>query len=69
MVERGVSTIEVIRCLARGSIVRGPTYNHQHKNIEFRMSEPSPRDIVCVVVAVNPEPEPSQLVTITVWEI
>lgn len=69
MAERGVSTIEVMRCLTRGSIVRGPAYSHDHKNIEFRMSEPHPRDIVCVVVAVNPEPEPNQLLTITVWEI
>ncbi|AHF70148.1 hypothetical protein PCH70_49950 [Pseudomonas cichorii JBC1] len=38
-------------------------------NIEFRMSEPPPRDVVCVVVAIKPEPEPSQLFTITVWEI
>ncbi|MBX8532486.1 DUF4258 domain-containing protein [Pseudomonas cichorii] len=69
MVERGISTIEVIRCLRRGVIVRGPTYSHAHMNIEFRMSEPPPRDVVCVVVAIKPEPEPSQLFTITVWEI
>lgn len=69
MAQRGVSLIEVIRCLQRGRITRGPAYNPDKNSYEFRMSEPAPRDIVCVVAAVNPEPEPDQLFAITVWEV
>lgn len=69
MRQRGVSTIEVLRCLQRGSIIRGPNYSKDHKSFEFRMSEPPPRDIICVVVAVKPTPAPNMLFTITVWEV
>jgi len=69
MAQRGVSTIEVLRCLQRGQVIRGPEYSKDHKNFEFRMSEPYPRDVVCVVVAVKPDPAPNQLFTITVWEV
>lgn len=67
--ERGVTLTEALRCLRRGAIVRGPTYSIKHKNFEFRMSESPPRDIVCMVVAVNPNPEPGELFAITVWEV
>lgn len=69
MAQRGISTIEVLRCLRRGEIVRGPTYSQKHKSFEFRMSEPAPRDVVCIVVAVNPDPDPGKLFAITVWEV
>lgn len=67
--ERGVTAIEALRCLRRGSIIRGPTYSKKHRNFEFRMSELPPRDIVCMVVAVNPSPEPGEIFAITVWEV
>ncbi|MDG9883586.1 DUF4258 domain-containing protein [Pseudomonas putida CSV86] len=69
MEQRGVSTVEVLSCLRRGSIVRGPFYNAGHQSFEFRMSEPAPRDIVCVVAAVKPVAIPGELFAITVWEI
>lgn len=69
MVQRGVSAIEVLRCLQRGRIVDEPTYNQKNKHFVFSMSEPSPRDIVRVVAAVEPNPEPGKLFAVTVWEI
>lgn len=69
MGQRGVSTIEVLRCLQRGSIVRGPSYSAEHKSFEFRMNEPAPRNVVCIVAAVEPVVAPGQLFAITVWEI
>lgn len=68
MNERGVTAVEALRCLRRGLIIKGPTYVKKHRNYEFRMCEPPPRDIVCMVVAVNPSPEPGELFAITVWE-
>lgn len=67
--QRGVTAKEALRCLRRGSITRGPTYSEKHKSFEFRMSEPPPRDIVCMVVSVKPVPEPGKLYAITVWEV
>jgi hypothetical protein len=67
--ERGVTTVEALRCLRRGSICKGPTFNATHQNFEFRMSEVPPRDVVCMVVAVKPNPEPGELFAITVWEV
>jgi len=69
MQQRGVSTIEVLRCVSRGSITKGPTYSAKHGSYEFRMSEPHPRDIVCVVVAVKPVVKPGELFAVTVWEV
>lgn len=69
MAERGVSAIEVLRCLQRGSILKSPIYNIKKKNFEFRMSEPAPRDVVCVVAAIDPSPEPDKLFAVTVWEV
>lgn len=28
-----------------------------------------PRDVICVVAAVNPIPEPDKLFAVTVWEV
>jgi len=67
--ERGITATEALRCLRRGAIIRGPTYSEKHGNFEFRMSELAPRDVVCMVVAVNPSPEPDELFAITVWEV
>lgn len=69
LAQRGVTAMEAIRCLRRGQIIRGPTYVQKHKTFEFRMSEPPPRDIVCMVVSVDPVPEPGKLYAITVWEV
>ena len=69
MVQRGVSAIEVLRCLQRGSIRDEPTYNQKSRHFVFSMSEPSPRDIVRVIAAVEPNPEPGKLFAVTVWEI
>ena len=69
MVQRGISAIEVMRCLRRGSILRHPIYNAVKRSYEFRMSEPAPRDVICVVAAINPIPEPDKIFAVTVWEI
>lgn len=69
MVQRGISAIEVLRCLRRGVILRKPVYNKVKQNYEFRMSEPAPRDVICVVAAINPIPEPNRLFAVTVWEV
>ncbi|HCN44650.1 MAG TPA: hypothetical protein DIT18_02470 [Pseudomonas sp.] len=69
MEQRGISTIEVLQCLRRGRIVRVPIWNEHHRSYEFRMSEPVPRDIVCVVAAIAPVKAPDQLFAVTVWEI
>ena len=69
MVQRGISAIEVIRCLRRGSILRPPIYNKVKRSYEFRMSEPAPRDVICVIAAINPIPEPDKLFAVTVWEV
>ncbi|GAB7532789.1 hypothetical protein PS3A_52050 [Pseudomonas sp. 3A(2025)] len=69
MVQREISTIEVLRCLQRGAIISEPTYNQQNRHFVFKMSEPAPRDVVCVVAAVEPNPEPGKLFAVTVWEV
>lgn len=69
MEQREISTAEVMNCLRRGSIVRKPLYSEEHQSFEFRMSEPAPRDSVCVVAAVKPVAAPGELFAITVWEI
>jgi hypothetical protein len=33
------------------------------------MCEQPPRDIVCVVAAVKPVPDPGEMIAITVWEV
>lgn len=66
---RGVTMGEALRCLQRGSIVRGPSYSQAHNSFEFRMCEPPPRDVVCMVVSVQPVVKPGQLFAITVWEV
>lgn len=69
LAQRGVTVGEALRCLQRGAIVKGPTYSAEHKSFEFRMCEPAPRDIVCVVVAVKPVLDPGEMIAITVWEV
>ena len=69
MAQRGVSAIEVLRCLQRGVILRDPVFNQAKQNYQLRMSEPAPRDVVCVVAAISPTPEPEKLFAITVWEV
>ncbi len=69
LAERGVTVGEALRCLQRGAIIKGPTYSVEHKSFEFRMCEPAPRDIVCVVAAVRPIPDPGETIAITVWEV
>ena len=69
LAERGVTVGEALRCLQRGTIIRGPTYSAQHKSFEFRMCEPAPRDVVCVVAAVKPILDPGEMIAITVWEV
>lgn len=69
LVERGVTTGEALRCLKRGRITSGPDYDAEHKTFKFRMSEAPPRDVVCIVAAVEPDPVPGELFAITVWDI
>jgi hypothetical protein len=69
LAERGVTVGEALRCLQRGAIIRGPTYSAEHKSFEFRMCEPPPRDIVCVVAAVKPVLDPGEVFAVTVWEV
>jgi hypothetical protein len=69
MAQRGISAIEVLRCLRRGLIQRKPIYNKAKCSYELRMSEPAPRDVICVVAAINPTPPPDKLFAVTVWEI
>lgn len=69
LAERGVTVGEALRCLQRGAIIKGPTYSAQHESFEFRMCEPAPRDIVCVVAAVKPVLDPGEMIAITVWEV
>ena len=67
--ERGVTTGEALRCLQRGQITSDPEYDSQRRTFKFLMSGPDPRDIVCLVAAVEPDPEPGKLFAITVWDI
>lgn len=46
-----------------------PIYNKVKRSYEFRMSEVAPRDVICVVAAINPIPEPDKLFAVTVWEV
>ncbi|WP_225774353.1 DUF4258 domain-containing protein [Pseudomonas sp. Marseille-Q5115] len=69
MEQRGVTYTEVLRCLQRGLILDEPSFDNEHNMFKFRMSEPQPRDIACVVVAVKPSPEPGELFAVTVWEV
>lgn len=67
--ERGVTAGEALRCLQRGVIIAGPDWSAKHKNYEFRIREPWPRDIVCVVASVKPVSNPDEVVAVTVWEV
>lgn len=67
--QRGVTANEALRCLQRGVIIAGPDWSPKHKTYEFKISEPWPRDIVCVVAAVKPVVSPGEVVAVTVWEV
>ncbi|WP_348658220.1 DUF4258 domain-containing protein [uncultured Stutzerimonas sp.] len=69
LAERGVTTGEALRCLQRGRITSGPDYDAGRKTYKFLMSEAPPRDVVCIVAAIEPDPEPGKLFAITVWDI
>lgn len=67
--ERDVTTIEAIRCLRRGHIVGDVEYSEEHNTWKFRIQEPPPRDIVCLVAAVSLDPASREVTAITVWEV
>lgn len=69
MEERGITWTEALRCLRRGLILEDPTYNAEHNTWEFRMAEPPPRDIVCLVAAVCLDPIAREVIAITVYEV
>lgn len=69
MAERGVSAIEVLRCLQRGNVLDVPIYNRKNRHFVFQMAEAAPRNIVKVVAAVDACPGPDKLFAVTVWEV
>lgn len=67
--QRGVTTIEAVRCLRRGRIIGGVEHNSTHNTWKFRIQEQAPRDIVCLVAAVSLDSASREVIAITVWEI
>lgn len=67
--QRGVTTIEAIRCLRRGRITGQMEYDNQHNTWKFRIQEAPPRDIVCLVAAISLDTASRDVTAITVWEI
>ncbi|WP_339490205.1 DUF4258 domain-containing protein [Pseudomonas sp. EL_65y_Pfl2_R95] len=67
--QRGITLTEALRCLRRGSIIKGPSFSAEHWTFVFRMAEPPPRGIACMVVAVSPSLELTELFVVTVWEV
>jgi len=69
MEERGITRREAWTCLRRGSVASQPSYNPDFGTWEFRFQEPPPRDIVCVVVAVQLDPQSNTIYALTVYEV
>ena len=70
MEEREITYVEAIRCVRRGRIVASSlVYDEQHGSWKFKIQEDPPRDIVCLVAAVQLDPASRQVIAITVWEI
>ncbi|KRP65722.1 hypothetical protein TU80_29310 [Pseudomonas veronii] len=69
LLQRGITLDEAFRCMQRGVIVRGPTFNPTYGTFEFRMEEKKPNDIVCVALAIAPLANPSGTIALTAWEI
>jgi len=67
--EREITLIEALRCLRRGQIVGDIKHNQQLNTWKFRIQEPHPNDIVCLVAAVSLDPSSREVIAITVWEI
>jgi len=67
--EREITPIEAIRCLRRGAIVGKVEYDEPRDTWKFRIQEPPPKDIVCLVAAVSLDQASREVIAITVWEI
>jgi len=69
MEERGITRRETWTCLRRGSVCSSPEYNPDFGTWEFKFQEPPPRDVVCVVVAVQLDPTNNTIYALTVYEV
>lgn len=69
MEERDITRREVWTCLRRGLVFSDPSFNAEYGTWEFKFREPPPRDIVCVVVAVELSKDDGSVYTLTVYEV
>lgn len=69
MDERGITRRETWTCLRRGCVCSEPTFNADYGTWEFKFQEPPPRDIICVVVAVQLDPVSNTIYALTVYEV
>lgn len=69
MEERGVTRREIWTCLRRGNVCSDPGFNPDYGSWEFKFQEPAPRNIVCVVLAVQFDEAGEALFALTVYEV
>lgn len=67
--ERDVTTQEALRCLRRGLVVSDIEYSEEYGSWKFRLQEPYPNDIICLVAAVSVDLASRVVTAITVWEV
>lgn len=69
MDERGITRREIWTCLRRGCVCSDPTFNAEKRSWEFKFQEPAPRDIICVVLAVQFDESGEALFVLTAYEV
>ncbi|EJN1504481.1 TPA: DUF4258 domain-containing protein [Pseudomonas aeruginosa] len=69
MDERGINRREVWTCLRRGCVCSEPTFDTDKGSWTFKFQEPAPRNIICVVVAVQFDESGEALFVLTAYEV
>ena len=65
---RGISNLQVQRCLKRGKFVEGPVLSNSHNNWEFKMEGHAGGDSLAVVAALENVGEGDYILVITAFQ-
>ncbi len=66
MNERGITDMQVLRCLRRGRIIEGPSRSTKG-NWEMRMEALSAGDVVTAAIALDHDEDGNMIIVITVF--
>ena len=66
MAERGVTRVQVLRCLKRGTITEGPYQDLAHGSWKLNVEAYTAGDLLTVVAAVNADENGERIIVVTV---